>query len=163
MRSNKAGLADLKRLHQVAKAAARTEAEHTRVAEKEAPAPHPGDSETFQRVVRTVQPLKPVARVVHARAQEPAAVRTVARRAAATGEAPIRADQGVSDGDLSHMLSENGTAFVRADVAPAPNSIFMDCGWSRRATRFSRLSANVALKVFDACASFMARAMARAI
>jgi len=41
------------------------------------------------------------------------------RRAAAVGENPARADAGVSDGgDVVHLLSEGGTAFVRADAAP---------------------------------------------
>ena len=41
------------------------------------------------------------------------------RRANALGETPTRADAGVSDGgEVIHLLSEGGTAFVRGDAAP---------------------------------------------
>src|SRR5690606_6914611 len=60
---------------------------------------------------------KPPARVLHDPA--PAADETVfLRRAGAVAEPARRADAGVSDGGVAHLLSENGTAFVRSDAAP---------------------------------------------
>jgi DNA-nicking Smr family endonuclease len=120
MRSNKAGLADLKRLHQVAQAARAAEKEAAAAAAKtEIAPPAPDDSLAFRRAVRAVQPLSSAERVMHARAAEAPPPRVLARRVAATGITPApRADQGVGDGDLTHLLSENGTAYVRADVAP---------------------------------------------
>ena len=53
------------------------------------------------------------------RAQARGRARIGLRRANALGETPTRADAGVSDGgEVIHLLSEGGTAFVRGDAAP---------------------------------------------
>ena len=53
------------------------------------------------------------------RAQARGGAAPALRRANALGETPTRADAGVSDGgEVIHLLSEGGTAFVRGDAAP---------------------------------------------
>jgi DNA-nicking Smr family endonuclease len=117
MQDKKTGFADLKRLHR-ALTPVREKAEPVVMAvKKEAPVSAQDELETFRRAVRAVRPISAPARVVHKRAPELLATPMLARRAAAVGAVPVRADQGVSDGDVTHRLSENGTAFVRPDVA----------------------------------------------
>jgi DNA-nicking Smr family endonuclease len=117
MQDKKSGFADLKRLHREL-TPVREKAEPVVTAvKKEAPVSAQDELETFRRAVRAVRPISAPARVVHKRAPELPATPMLARRAAAVGSVPVRADQGVSDGDVTHRLSENGTAFVRPDVA----------------------------------------------
>jgi len=119
MRNSKGGLADLKRLHQQA-AQARAQAERQAreaQAQRAAAAPEE-DLAAFRRAMQSATPIKGEARVEHRRPPAPITHAVASRRAAALGEAPGRADAGVSDGDVAHLLSENGTAYVRADVAP---------------------------------------------
>jgi DNA-nicking Smr family endonuclease len=131
MRGSKAGLGDLKRLHQQALAEAqeharRREQEEGAARDREAAARRQHtdpvanaaeDARALQEAMRTVAPLQAAPRVVHPPHPRPDAV-PVQRRAAALGETLRRADAGVSDGDASHLLSEGGTAYVRDDVAP---------------------------------------------
>lgn len=73
----------------------------------------------FERAMRAVKPMQSAPRHVHVRRTEEVDEATAQRRASALGEQAARADGGVSDGgDVTHMLSEGGTAFVRADAAP---------------------------------------------
>jgi DNA-nicking Smr family endonuclease len=121
MQDKKTGLADLKRLHRTLAAASQEKAQPAATSAKketkETPVSPEEEIEAFRRAVRTARPIAAAPRVVHKRAPEPPATPMLARRAAAIGEVPVRADQGVSDGDVTHRLSENGTAFVRPDVA----------------------------------------------
>ncbi len=69
--------------------------------------------------MESVTPIRHAARVE--RRQAPAPVPAPRPRAAPTrwAKRPGRADAGVSDGgEIAHLLSESGTAFVRGDVAP---------------------------------------------
>jgi DNA-nicking Smr family endonuclease len=75
------------------------------------------DRQAFQQAMRAVRPLPPDNRIVHTHRAESGDI-PAQRRAAALGETMRRADAGVSDGDVTHLLSENGTAYVRADAAP---------------------------------------------
>lgn len=116
MRGNKAGLADLKRLHeQVRETRARAEA-----AEREAAAAAPeADVAAFRRAVQAATPLKPTGRLASRRSDATPAAAVASRRAAALGEAAPRADAGVSDAsDIGALLTDGGTAYVRAGVAP---------------------------------------------
>jgi DNA-nicking Smr family endonuclease len=140
MRGSKAGLGDLKRLHEQAQAQRRQQAEAARVestrieaARVEASAARGAasgparrtdtptdaldDTQALQHALRAVTPLRARERVVHTPRRDPDAI-PVQRRAAALGETPGRADAGVSDGGVTHLLSEGGSAYVRADVAP---------------------------------------------
>jgi len=121
MRSSKGGLADLKRLHQAARQAqAQAEAERASRQAAAAPARAADDANAFRHATQAVTPLKHTGRRAPAPpAAAPASDAVAMRRAAAVGENPARADAGVSDGgDVAHLLSEGGTAFVRADAAP---------------------------------------------
>jgi DNA-nicking Smr family endonuclease len=146
MRGNKAGLGDLKRLRDQAQArriqeeeaavraaalAAEAQAKAARARAPQARAPGSGtrrdrparppdpadDSQAFQQAMRAVTPLRTDERVVHTHRPDPGDV-PAQRRAAALGETARRADAGVSDGDVTHLLSEGGTAYVRLDAAP---------------------------------------------
>ncbi|OZI39101.1 DNA mismatch repair protein MutS [Bordetella genomosp. 1] len=124
MRGNKAGLADLKRLQtQLNDERQRKEAAEKVAAVERARLSTPDDVAAFKRAMQTVAPIKQTPRRA-APVQRPATAAGVSeaiasRRAHAQGETPRRADQGVSDGgDVAHLLSENGTAFVRHDAAP---------------------------------------------
>jgi DNA-nicking Smr family endonuclease len=75
------------------------------------------DLRAFQKAMSAVAPLRAEARAVHTHRPAPEDI-PVQRRAAALGETANRADAGVSDGGVTHLLSENGTAYVRADAAP---------------------------------------------
>jgi DNA-nicking Smr family endonuclease len=134
MRDNKAGFGDLKRLHeqalarrrqdeqaaQAAQAAAR-EAQSRKAAARPGRAASPSnpadDLQALQRAMQAVKPLRVPERVVHTHRPDPGDI-PAQRRAAALGETARRADAGVSDGDVTHLLSESGTAYVRADAAP---------------------------------------------
>jgi DNA-nicking Smr family endonuclease len=169
MRGNKAGLGDLKRLHEQAQAQRRQQTEAARraaeteaaaaaaparttartttrqgatlatkavrapVGKQESASPASpvaththhtdpsanamDDAQALQRALRAVTPLRSPERVLHTPRRDPDAI-PVQRRAAALGETPRRADAGVSDGDVTHLLSEGGSAYVRADAAP---------------------------------------------
>lgn len=118
MRGTKAGLADLKRLHQqVQKQRANAESKPIPTRRSTLDAAPPPDPLAFRRAMQTVTPLRTALRAIHAPA--PADSPPAARRAAALGETPARADLGISDGgEITHLLSESGTAFVRHDTAP---------------------------------------------
>jgi len=119
MRGNKAGLADLKRLQQSARQA-RAQAEKAAAAPAR-PADEPVfDPAAFRRAMHAVTPLKQSGRRAPPAPQPaPSSTAVAMRRAAAVGESAARADAGVSDGgEVAHLLSEGGTAFVRADAAP---------------------------------------------
>ncbi|KCV27975.1 Smr domain protein [Bordetella bronchiseptica 00-P-2730] len=122
MRGNKTGLADLKRLHeQVRETRARAEAAERETAARAAAAAPEADVAAFRRAVQAATPLKPSGRLANRRPDAtPATAATVAsRRAAALGEAAPRADAGVSDAsDIGALLTDGGTAYVRAGVAP---------------------------------------------
>lgn len=119
MRGSKVGLADLKRL----KKDLQEERERAALApQRAAPAPARAESPpeddlaAFKRSMKSVTPIRHAPRVAHKPVAEPA---PALRRANALGETPSRADAGVSDGgEITHLLSEGGTAFVRGDVAP---------------------------------------------
>ncbi|MVW77502.1 Smr/MutS family protein [Bordetella sp. 02P26C-1] len=127
MRNNKGGLADLKRLQQTLQ---RSRAEAERAAREAAARAADVDPDAFRKATQSVTPLKPTGR----REVRPDTAKTLSagtvvrkpidesvamRRAAAMGETLSRADAGLSDGaDVAHLLSEGGTAFVRADAAP---------------------------------------------
>lgn len=123
MRGSKVGQADLKRLKKDLQAEQERAALAQRVAalKKPAAAASPDadpadDLAAFRRTMQSVKPIKHVPRVEHKPAPEPA---PALRRANALGETPHRADAGVSDGgEITHLLSEGGTAFVRSDAAP---------------------------------------------
>lgn len=129
MRNNKGGLADLKRLQQTLQ---RARAEAERTAREAAERAAELDPDAFRRATQSVTPLKPSSRRVPgspaapamtlsagAVARKPIDESIAMRRAAAMGEAVSRADIGFSDGaEVAHLLSEGGTAFVRADAAP---------------------------------------------
>lgn len=137
MRNNKGGLGDLKRLHQAAqqaRAAAQQEAARTARETTATRAPE-HDPDAFRRATQAVTPLKqsgrrmpaPVAQqavwpprgTTQAPGLAPISPAIAMRRAAAMGETPNRVDAGFSDGaEVAHLLSEGGTAFVRADAAP---------------------------------------------
>ncbi|MEN5342126.1 Smr/MutS family protein [Achromobacter mucicolens] len=119
MRGSKVGMADLKRL----KKDLQEERERAALAPQRAAAaaarpasPPEDDLAAFKRSMKSVTPIRHAQRVEHKPAPEPAPAR---RRANALGETLNRADAGVSDGgEITHLLSEGGTAFVRGDVAP---------------------------------------------
>ncbi|AUT46536.1 Smr/MutS family protein [Achromobacter sp. AONIH1] len=122
MKGSKVGLADLKRLKKdleaerqratLARASAAAAARKP-AAESANPA---DDAEALRRSLRSVTPIRRDARVEHKPVATPA---PALRRANALGETPTRADAGVSDGgEVIHLLSEGGTAFVRGDAAP---------------------------------------------
>ncbi|HYG46107.1 MAG TPA: Smr/MutS family protein [Bordetella sp.] len=115
MRSKKGGLADLKRLHQTAR-----QAQAKAARQAAAPARPADDPDAFRRATQAVTPLKHPGRRTPAPPADAQASPAVAmRRAAAVGESATRADAGVSDGgEVAHLLSEGGTAYVRADAAP---------------------------------------------
>ncbi|MEN4917630.1 Smr/MutS family protein [Achromobacter spanius] len=119
MRGSKVGLADLKRLKKDLQAERERAAlaQQRAALQKKKPESAPmDDMAAFQRTMKSVTPLKHDARVEHKPVAEPA---PALRRANALGETPTRADAGVSDGgEITHLLSEGGTAFVRSDAAP---------------------------------------------
>jgi DNA-nicking Smr family endonuclease len=119
MRGSKVGLADLKRLKKdFQEERERAALAPPRAAPAKAEAAPEDDLAAFRRTLKSVTPLKPSqsARVAHKPPAQPA---PALRRANALGEAPARADAGVSDGgEITHLLSEGGTAFVRGDAAP---------------------------------------------
>ncbi|WP_238865188.1 Smr/MutS family protein [Achromobacter xylosoxidans] len=123
MRGNKVGAADLKRLKKDLQAEQERAALAQRVAALKKAAPAPGadtdpadDMAAFRRTMQSVKPIKQVARAEHKPAPQPT---PALRRANALGETATRADAGVSDGgEITHLLSEGGTAFVRGDAAP---------------------------------------------
>ncbi|MGB3432758.1 MAG: DNA mismatch repair protein MutS, partial [Achromobacter sp.] len=117
MRGSKVGLADLKRLKKDLQAERERAALAQRVAVLKKPDTAPvDDMVAFKRTMKSVTPIKQAARVEHKPVAEPA---PALRRANALGETPTRADAGVSDGgEITHLLSEGGTAFVRSDAAP---------------------------------------------
>jgi len=119
MRSNKAGLADLKRLHQAGQQA-RAQAEQAARAAAPAQPAAVDDPGAFRRATQAVTPLKHAGRrAPTAPTPAPTGAAVALRRAAAMGETAARADAGISDGgEVAHLLSEGGTAFVRADAAP---------------------------------------------
>ncbi|MFJ1301133.1 Smr/MutS family protein [Pseudomonadota bacterium AL_CKDN230030165-1A_HGKHYDSX7] len=122
MRGNKAGLADLKRLQtQLNDERQRKEAAEKVAAAERARLSSPDDLASFRRAMQAVTPIKDGGRRAAPERKPDAALSeaVASRRAHAQGETPRRADQGVSDGgDVAHLLSENGTAFVRHDAAP---------------------------------------------
>jgi len=117
MRGSKVGLADLKRLKKDLQAERERAALAQRVAVLKKPDTAPvDDMAAFKRTMQSVTPIKQAARVEHKPVTQPA---PALRRANALGETPTRADAGVSDGgEITHLLSEGGTAFVRGDAAP---------------------------------------------
>jgi len=122
MANSKGGLADLKRLHQEA-AQVRQQAEREAARRRAAEAARPSaadDLAAFRRAMQAVTPIPARDTVEHRPAAAGAAVTPAlaVRRAAALGETPARIDAGVSDGSVTHLLSEGGTAYVRADAAP---------------------------------------------
>ncbi|CAB3625369.1 Endonuclease MutS2 [Achromobacter pulmonis] len=122
MRGNKVGAADLKRLKKDLQAERERAALAQRVAALKQAAPSAAaetdpadDMAAFRRSMQSVTPIRQVARVEHKPAPPPA---PALRRANALGETSVRADAGVSDGgEITHLLSEGGTAFVRGDAA----------------------------------------------
>jgi len=121
MHSKKGGLADLKQLRQSVRQAREQAEQAERAAQAaRAAAPAADDPDAFRRATQAVTPLKPSGRRAPPPPAPPRASAAVAlRRAAAVGESPARADAGVSDGgEVAHLLSEGGTAYVRADAAP---------------------------------------------
>jgi len=134
MRNSKGGLADLKRLHQASQQARARAEQAARVARQTAEAnAADSDPDAFRRATKAVTPLKQSGRRIPepagpapvpqhgkpAAGLAPISAAVAMRRAAAMGETPNRADAGFSDGaEVAHLLSEGGTAFVRADAAP---------------------------------------------
>lgn len=123
MRGTKVGLADLKPLKKTLQAErARVEQAQRVAALRKVPAGVTAvpisDAQAFLRSVKSATPLVTPPRVVHTPTPE-TGVAPAVRRAQAMGETPKRADGGVSDGgEIVHLLSEGGTAYVRADAAP---------------------------------------------
>jgi DNA-nicking Smr family endonuclease len=119
MRASKVGLADLKRLKkdlQEERERAALAPQRAAAAPARAESPPEDDLAAFKRSMKSVTPIRHAPRVEHKPVAEPA---PALRRAHALGETPTRADAGVSDGgEITHLLSEGGTAFVRGDVAP---------------------------------------------
>jgi DNA-nicking Smr family endonuclease len=122
MRGKKIGLADLKQLQKEAaenrarieraeREAAQARAQRERAAPEE-------DLAAFRKAMQGAMPIKSDDKVEHHAAALPASPAAALRRAHALGEKPGRADAGVSDGGVAHLLSENGSAYVRADAAP---------------------------------------------
>ena len=121
MKGSKVGLADLKRLKKdleaerqratLARASAAAAARKP-AAESANPA---DDAEALRRSLRSVTPIRRDARVEH----KPVAAPAPALRRANALRDPDPRDAGVSDGgEVIHLLSEGGTAFVRGDAAP---------------------------------------------
>jgi len=119
MRGSKVGVADLKRLKkdlQEERERAALAPQRAAAAPARAASPPEDDLAAFKRSMKSVTPIRHTERVAHKPVAEPA---PALRRANALGETPNRADAGVSDGgEITHLLSEGGTAFVRGDVAP---------------------------------------------
>ena len=119
MRGNKVGVADLKRLKkdlQEERERAALAPQRAAAAPARAASLPEDDLAAFKRSMKSVTPIRHTERVAHKPVAEPA---PALRRANALGETPNRADAGVSDGgEITHLLSEAGTAFVRGDVAP---------------------------------------------
>lgn len=135
MRNKKNGLDDLKRLHKASNKlrVAAQHAERLPVYALTAKKPVEDALVTLQRLLKSVTPIKdggrrepatvsnalPQPDQTRANRQTLSSTAVAMRRAAAIGETSSRADAGFSDGaDITHMLSESGTAFVRADAAP---------------------------------------------
>jgi DNA-nicking Smr family endonuclease len=137
MRSGKNGFEALKGLHEKAQEGLRVareqEARERAAAEQKreqarrsgasgTPVRDESPAETaaaFERAMRLVKPMQAQPRHVHARRTEETDTAVAQRRASALGEQAKRADGGVSDGgDVTPLLSEGGTAFIRADAAP---------------------------------------------
>lgn len=114
------GLGDLKRLQaEVQAQQAERERKEREAAAERARAATPDDLASFKRAMSSATPLKTSKKVVHQAPAQAISPAVAQRRASATGEASVRADQGVSDGgNIAPLLSENGTAFVRHDAAP---------------------------------------------
>ncbi|MGN6581084.1 MAG: Smr/MutS family protein [Bordetella sp.] len=122
MRGAKNGLADLKDLHKQAQEARKVAERAERMAAQDRirldrAAPEQ-DIDAFRKAVQSATPIKTRNQIERRPAALPASPAVEARRMHATGEKPDRADAGISDGGVAHLLSENGTAYVRADAAP---------------------------------------------
>lgn len=141
MASNKGGLADLKRLARDAQARAHEQASH---ASPKPSTPAPGskhgkgggmsapapstpplataqDLALFRRVAGAVVPVDTRNRLLHSpQTPLPAAKPAPARHVDSAQSDPSapRADAGVSDADVSHLLCADGTAFLRQGVGP---------------------------------------------
>jgi DNA-nicking Smr family endonuclease len=135
MRNSKNGLEDLKRLHQASQKARVAAEQAKRQTLHPAPVPERPVEDgrvTFKRFTQSVTPIKQTGRrapspsdALHAHREADrnglslTSTAIAMRRAAAVGEGNHRADAGFSDGtEITHLLSEGGTAFVRSDVAP---------------------------------------------
>lgn len=120
--SSKGGLADLKKLSKefeqtrLERERAEREAAQVRAQREQAAPAH--DIDSFRKAMQGAAPIKTRNQVERRPAALPVDPLVAARRAHATGEKPGRADAGISDGGVAHLLSENGTAYVRADAAP---------------------------------------------
>ncbi|WP_019936453.1 Smr/MutS family protein [Bordetella sp. FB-8] len=122
MRGHKGGLAGLKQLHQQAQDARKEVERAERVAARDRArldqAAPEQEVDAFRKAMQSARPIKPRNQIEHRLAALPDSPAAAARRMHATGEKPGRADAGISDGGVAHLLSENGTAYVRADAAP---------------------------------------------
>jgi len=119
MRGAKTGLADLKRVKEtLARQREAAERQAREEAARRVQAAPEHDVAAFRRAMQSATPMKSANKVEHRHAGATITEAVASRRASALGEKPARADAGVSDGDVAHLLSENGTAFVRADAAP---------------------------------------------
>lgn len=125
MGNKRLGLADLRQLRQAVRASTaqpRPAGQPGAAADSRAAGSPPADDDpaVLRRALQAVTPLKPSGRrVPPAPTPAPPSTAVALRRAAAVGETAARADAGVSDGgDVAHLLSEGGTAYVRADAAP---------------------------------------------
>ncbi len=127
MRGAKSGLADLKQLHRQALEARKQAERDERMAAQDRArldqAAPEQDVDAFRKAMQSARPIKPRNQIERRPAALPASPAVAARRMHATGERPGganagRADAGISDGGVAHLLSENGTAYVRADAAP---------------------------------------------
>ena len=117
MRGTKVGLADLKQLRKQLRRTQEEAACHERAAATASRTSPENAAAQLENLLKMVTPLRKDSRVRHT--SRPSLPTSALRRAAALGETAVRADFGISDGEeVTHLLSEGGTVYVRSDTAP---------------------------------------------
>lgn len=117
IRGTKVGLDDLKQLRKQLRHNQEEAARHERAAATASRTSTENAAEQLENLLKMVTPLRQDSRVRHT--VTPSLLASELRRAAALGETAVRADFGVSDEEeVTHLLSEGGTAYVCSDIAP---------------------------------------------
>jgi DNA-nicking Smr family endonuclease len=121
MRSNKAGLADLKRLHAAAQAASKAEEERATIQKKQQQADSvasAADRQLFARMTEAVKPLAADPRILHRAASGQArGAELEQRRARAAGQAPEPA-LGLSDGLAGFAEDQSDLHWAAPGIGP---------------------------------------------